>query len=45
MVDSLDEFDELALLCSNLEMAGGKRLAEEGEWPSALMEDGAEARA
>jgi hypothetical protein len=45
VAENLDEPDELVLVCSNLEMTGGKRLAEEGEWSSVMMEDSAEAGA
>ena len=40
-----DEPDELALVRGDLEMTSGEWLAEEGKRTSALMKDGAEARA
>jgi hypothetical protein len=43
-MDELHEADELPLISRQLEMAGGKRLAEVGEGPSTLMKDRTEPR-
>lgn len=42
---SLDRTDELALVRRELVMTGGKRPAKEGQWPIALVKDGAKPHA
>lgn len=37
----LDQSDELLFVCSNLHVVRGERLAEECEWPSALVQNSA----
>jgi hypothetical protein len=43
MPDRLDEADQLSLVRGHLEVASRERLAEESQWPRALVEHSAEA--
>ena len=44
MPHRLNKADELALICSHLEVPGHERSTEEGEWPRALVKYRTEAR-
>ena len=44
MPHRLNKADELALICSHLEVPGRERSTEEGEWPRALVKYRIEAR-